>query len=1141
MNIDTRREQILELVRREFVGPDPIDKEGLIQKNGEEILSSDPPRIRYSAGILFPQGSVVLEEDNPESENGEETSIMIEKNEEKVDNSTHNYQSSDMLEDSEELINRSNAFHQSAISLTVAIRKNDNIRVEVKAGQYEKLVVENANGKKGQKYLRSSIQWVNNDKFLTLPDKKERIKKYDVICGEKTDLSFYATYRYEDGESDVMIYTFTLENSKKNDDNSIRDEDCFFQTEFYLFSEESFAHLPESKKININDEDYETNKLLYRNIRNYAIGHGCSADWKINDKKVVEIHTAVFPSYEIKPIVPNTLGDVSLDMYKMSDYGDMKETLKELGKMCELYQSWIEDLKKQSDTLVEHYRKTAIRHIKNCENCHARMFEGLELLRNDPVIQKAFQYMNRSMLLQQLHYNLPLQEWEEDGNGGIIIANPVEMPKIDKPDTWYDKDNRVYGKWRPFQLAFVLINLKSMADKNSSDRKIVDLIWFPTGGGKTEAYLGLTAYTIFMRRLIGEVDEVDEGTAILMRYTLRLLTAQQYERAASMICACELIRKEKEIELGNKRITIGLWVGGDTTPNKMNGDEKSAVKMYESLYRETSEQNPFVMLKCPWCGAKMGVVHVGKHNSIKIPGYHKRRKGRAFEIVFKCSNTGCEFSKEDFDLPLAVVDEVIYKNPPTLLLGTVDKFAMLPYKPEAQKLFGIVNGERVAAPDLVIQDELHLISGPVGSMVGHYETLILELCTDRRNNKITTPKIIASTATISRAKEQCNALYNCGKDSVVQFPPSGIDAGDSFFAKEDQEKIGRKYVGIFAPAASSFATTAIRLYATLLYAAKAINVTNEDERDPYWTNLGYFNSIRELGQTATWINADISEYLHTIYKRRKEDMEIGYKEKRRYINRFEELTSRVRSDKIPEKMQSLSIKYTNKYDQKRPVDICLATNMVSVGVDVPRLGLMTVVGQPKTTSEYIQATSRVGRDIPKAPGIILVLYNPGRPRDKSHYEQFKSYHSKIYSNVEPTSVTPFSAPLRERALHAVLIGLIRLFRSETIFDDPKLFPTDTEIEKVFSIIEERVGKVDVDELENTMDHLDEIIRDWETQMPQKYQDFSAGEALPLMYPSGTKANVNWDGRGMPTPTSMRSVDASCEVKVLSNIYIEEEI
>jgi hypothetical protein len=169
-----------------------------------------------------------------------------------------------------------------------------------------------------------------------------------------------------------------------------------------------------------------------------------------------------------------------------------------------------------------------------------------------------------------------------------------------------------------------------------------------------------------------------------------------------------------------------------------------------------------------------------------------------------------------------VIDDAIYKTPPTLLLGTVDKFAMLPFVPEAQTLFGIFPTGRRTPPDLIIQDELHLISGPLGSMVGHYETMIHELCTDRRNGNEITPKIVASTATISHAKEQCNALYDCGKDHVIQFPPSGIDAGDSFFAVEDKTAAGRKYVGILASGASSYATTTIRLYAALLYAAKAI-------------------------------------------------------------------------------------------------------------------------------------------------------------------------------------------------------------------------------------------------------------------------------------------------------------------------------
>jgi hypothetical protein len=346
-------------------------------------------------------------------------------------------------------------------------------------------------------------------------------------------------------------------------------------------------------------------------------------------------------------------------------------------------------------------------------------------------------------------------------------------------------------------------------------------------------------------------------------------------------------------------------------------------------------------------------------------------------------------------------------------------------------------------------------------------------------------------------------------------------------------------VGILESGASSDSTTMIRLYASILYAAKAIEVESEELRDPYWTNIGYFNSIRELGQVETWIRADIDEYLHVIYKRRYEDKKEGYSG-RRYIRLDEELTSRIESYKIPSRLQNLGIKYSSAEGERNPVDICLATNMISVGVDVPRLGLMTVAGQPKTTSEYIQATSRVGRDS-SSPGLIFTMYRSGRPRDKSHYEQFKSYHSRLYCSVEPTSVTPFSAPLRERALHAIVIGILRLEGNKTYFDDPPKPPADEEVERIKSIIRSRVERIDEDEKDATLKHIDEIVEKWRVEQPQKFQDFSAGNILPLMFPAGTMRNEAWGSqRGMPTQTSMRSVDSSCEAEVLHRYGSEDD-
>jgi len=1124
--MDTRRDQLIEVVEKEFIGPDPIDWEGMTQGNGEEIIRTDPPHIRYLAGILYPRES---REEMVESHESEELPSEKESEEyEPVPIKTKG-SGSEFLENAEELINRSNAYRQSAISLTVAVKRGDVVHVYVSAGVYTTITAKDPVTNKEYRYWpRTAVEWDNDGNALTLSDEKNGIIKIPV---SGTGLQFDITYRYRIGESD--IYTFTLENTKKSSGASVKDDDCYFQTRFCIYSELGFAALSDGQRVT-KDEDYISNQLLYRNTHNYAIGHGTAADWD-DGNPVKWISTATFPKYDIKPIVPSSIEGVSLEMLKMSPYGSFQDTVIELRELCNKYRIWINGLRQEKIALSPEYEQTAARHIANCETCLSRMEEGVKLLEENETVRTAFQYMNLAMLMQQLHYNLPLQRWTDAG----ILELTAPLPNVNNQDTWYGDKTR-YGKWRPFQLAFVLMNLRSMYYRDCNERGIVDLIWFPTGGGKTEAYLGLSAYTIFIRRLM---NKDDKGTAILMRYTLRLLTAQQYERASAMICACDLIRREHEELFGPHRITIGLWVGGTTTPNSI----KEAIKAYDKLY-SGDLNNPFVILKCPWCGAQMGPVHKGL-----IPGYRKYKKSaKSIDFSFRCNNDKCDFHTED--LPLYVIDESIYEKTPTLLLGTVDKFAMLPFRPQAQSLFGFENGVKYTSPDLIIQDELHLISGPLGSMVGHYETLINELCTTRTPSGEIKPKIIASTATISRAKEQCHALYGCDRDDVFQFPPAGLDAGNSFFAKEDRNQNGRRYVGILATGSSSDATTAIRLFAALLYGAKSISVEKESDRDPYWTNIGYYNSIRELGQAATWIRADIDQQLDVMYKRRYDDKRFPSKEEyrnnRRYIWRDEELTSRISGSEVTASLANLNISYPAKVDdegkvKEYPIDICLATNMISVGLDVTRLGLMTVAGQPKTTSEYIQATSRVGRNAKDAPGLVFVLYRPGRPRDKSHYEHFRAYHSRVYCNVEPTSVTPFSAPVRERALHAIMIGMMRLENDSVYNEDPPKSPDNELFKKVCAIIENRVDEIDSAELDSTRNRLKYILECWEDWNPSKWEpklnpDRSYADPLPLMYSAGSQPNVAWGDQGLETPTSMRSVDASCEAEVLPNRYTARE-
>lgn len=1134
---DTRRNQIISIIEKEFIGPDPINWNNMIQSNGEEILTTDPPRTRYIAGVLFPKETTETDVDVNEGE-----SVFLDTTDVSDPGGEPfrrgHAERSDYLEEAEELINRSNDYQQSALSLTVAVKPNDRIFVEVSAGSYTTVSATDAtSGKRVTSYPRKAISWKHDGLCIDLPLPSQGLTKKKI---PGTGLQFDATYRYQ--KAGNTIYTFTLENTNIKKGSTIKDDDCYFQVKFRLKSELGFSPLADSNRVCI-DDDYHSNQLLYRDVHNYAIGHGCAADW--DDGELVSwVETAIFPQYDIKPIVPSTIPGVSLEMLKMSPYGNISDTIKELHLLCKKYREWIEKLEIIKNELDEEYVKTADRHISNCFECLSRMENGVRLLETNEEVRIAFQYMNLAMLMQQLHYNLPLQKWEFDGINDIRLVNPVVMPDVLDSNTWYGNRAR-YGKWRPFQLAFVLINLHSMYDPNCNERSIVDLIWFPTGGGKTEAYLGLSAYTIFIRRL---KNKADKGTAILMRYTLRLLTAQQYERASAMICACDLIRKNNEHLFGNNRIDIGLWVGGTTTPNRV----KEALDVYKKLY-DGEGSNPFVLLKCPWCGAQMGPVQK-EDKQWDLPGYKKVRQSRnSFTFAFRCRNHRCDFSNED--LPLYVIDELIYQKTPTLLLGTVDKFAMLPYLEEAKSIFGYSNGQKKSSPDLIIQDELHLISGPLGSMVGHYETLINELCTTRTGEDEIRPKIIASTATISRAKQQCHALYGCKEDDVFQFPPSGLNAGDSFFANEDKEKNGRRYVGVLATGSSSDATTSIRLYAALLYAAKSMKVEDESKRDPYWTNIGYYNSIRELGQAATWIRADIDQHLDVMYKRRfdqkRYESDEEYQKSRRYIYRDEELTSRISGSDVTASLANLGIKYppTLKEDGKvkdRPIDICLATNMISVGLDVSRLGLMTVAGQPKTTSEYIQATSRVGRDSDNAPGLVFVLYRPGRPRDKSHYEHFKAYHSRIYCNVEPTSVTPFSAPVRERALHAIMIGMMRLEGDDRFNQDPPVFPNDDLIEKVKHIIENRVGTINADELDATIRGMEYVLQLWKNWNPQQWTptknyDWSYADPVPLIFGAGTHRNARWGQQGFPTPTSLRNVDASCEAALLENGYYPKEV
>ena len=662
-------------------------------------------------------------------------------------------------------------------------------------------------------------------------------------------------------------------------------------------------------------------------------------------------------------------------------------------------------------------------------------------------------------------------------------------------------------------LYFILMTLRSTACPDAPDRLTVDLIWFPTGGGKTEAYLGLTAFAIFLRRLC---DPNDTGVHVLMRYTLRLLTAQQFQRAAALVCAMEYLRRHGDDELGPAEFSIGIWLGSATTPNT----RAQAIDHLRNLQHDPRVMNPFLLTRCPWCNAQIGPLKHRRRFMPTVLGY--RRDGN--RVVLHCSDDRCEFFKK---LPVYVVDEDIYEYRPALVIGTVDKFAMLAWRPRARALFGIGDdGKReVSPPGLIIQDELHLISGPLGSVAGIYETVIEELCTDHNSHPPKSPKIICSTATIRRYEEQIRALY--GRSKVALFPPPGIDASDSFFSRYARERDGklsngRMYVGVHAPGLRSMQTVQVRVFTALLQAPMSLG--DGAARDPWWTLLVFFNSLRELGTTKTLLQSDILDYRKVLEYR----MGLERQDMRQFWNIWE-LTSRMRGDEVPEAIAALSIPCTSK--NERPVDVALASSIIEVGIDIDRLSLMCIVGQPKSTSQYIQVSGRVGRKWQERPGLVVVLYNPAKPRDRSHFEKFRSYHERLYAQVEPSSVTPFSPPVLDRFLHAVMVSYVRQaggMNHEA--SSPHPYPKAL-LDYLRNVILQRVQFVDPEEQQTFLEVFERRSREWRTWQRIAWDSSSGVEDPPLLRQAGSYADPDYKHVSWPTPQSMRNVDAECRAAI----------
>lgn len=1047
------RQRIIDAMKTDLMGP-------LME---EEVLDENPKHA-YIIGLLAPQTDMSKGTEDDTSEQEIESVVSYEDGED--------YTAGE--DDDNEPITTTRFQIPSSIGISFYISsQTQNINLDVSWGDYAKSTekITTKEGKEVDKasYTRHPMKETLLVDFSTF----EKNKEFHLVCDSNVRVHV-SRIPLKQGYSLVTAYVM---NRRKNSESNL--ESLMFQVNLKAYSataENIFIAEHICRKVLAVDEFYfEQRPIMGR-------GRGCAATWgKVTNGKTSYVRSDFIPQYEF-PGVSATLSGFDKFFFSMRFMSVKKrkdEIIDKLNLLVRTYEKWIQEKlqndKKMADAVFAKEIGNSV--IEECKSALGRIREGIELLVKDDDAFEAFCFMNRAMLLQRNIMNYS----KKHGSGITCNFGDFVNPK---------DPNNDFG-WRPFQIAFILMNLSAIVNPEHSDRSIVDLLYFPTGGGKTEAYLGLMAFTIANRRLNKTVDGFnrDGGVTAILRYTLRLLTTQQRDRITKMVVAAEILRRKEIPKYGNEPISIGFWVGGGVTPNKFDDLKENPEKPYEARRQRNLIYKQ--LLTCPFCG-----------KALTEDEFYIYPEKKSVEIY--CGDKDCVFYKyksDRMEIPVYLVDEQIYSKCPTIILSTVDKFARLPWDPKTNSIFGRVDrlcsrdgyvvfgedhpkhrktGSLPAAtltsikpflpPELIIQDELHLITGPLGTVYGAYETIIENLCTYANGAKKIKPKYVVSTATIKNASEQAKCLY--ARKETAQFPPNGFEIGDSFFIKEIPIETDpfRKYVGVCAPG-QSVKTTLLRTYAVILQTVFELSKQEEfkDIIDPYYTLVGYYNSIRELGGAVRLLQDDIPKRMWRLTKK------YGY-DHQRYLDRIRniEITSRMTSFEIPKKLEQLETPCT----EKNCLDTAVATNMIAVGMDVDRLGLMVVTGQPKQNSEYIQATSRIGRAF---PGLVVALYNPYRPRDLSHYENFMGYHSQLYRFVEGTTATPFSARARDRVLHALVISAIRLkfpdfAANDTAANISNL--TDEQLQEVKDVIMDRLNIIKPAVRADAENEIDQFIEWW---------------------------------------------------------------
>ncbi len=980
------RQRLVEALKLDLVGP--WAGHALSE---ERLPGWIRPSNWYLTGFLIPSGSppeqsADADEDDDLGEIPEDAGLPEESNEERKA--------------------AKKAFFPSSMGLSFLISANTHsLDIRVRWGNYNLIEIEDKDGKQISVWQREqreeSVTVTLKGSITPITLDVPNSKKLQLHIVDRTVATENLQEHIPLGTRSVSV--FLVNRRSPNKDNP--DVVYAFQPELEVLGKEPFVPRPDPRGAIAEDWDEQVADLHYADTPAYATGHGVSAEWEMTDDTCRLLRTAWIPSAEVEKTETVAIESVELGMDALGTLADGSAAEAALQPLCTQYRAWIKARRAEVVQLSGKRKETAEELLRLAVIAADRIERGITVLAEDSDALDAFRIANRT-IAQALKKRLRIETL----------------------------------RWRPFQLAFILLNLPGIADPSDPHRKTVDLLFFPTGGGKTEAYLGLAAFAMVLRRLRNpdEGGLAGAGVCVIMRYTLRLLTLDQLGRAAGLVCALELERETNSVRYGEWPFEIGLWVGKAATPNILGrkGDGRSdsgRAKVRQFKNDPRGKPSPIPLENCPWCGERFQ-----PDSFTLLPD-----DDRPTELRIVCANFECDFTR-DRALPIVAVDDPIYRRLPSFLIATVDKFASLPWVGKAGVLLGgaerhdqagfygaaeLRQGTRLLSsllpPDLIIQDELHLISGPLGTMVGLYEAAIEALCKREINGRTVLPKIVASTATVRRAQDQIQALF--ARPITQIFPPLGPDRKDSFFARTvpSSETPARLYLGICAQGRNPKEIMR-RVWLALMGAAERAyhnaggHKNPNNPADPYMTVLGYFNSLRELGGARRIIEEQIQNTIKAYGRRKRIGEERGLFRDRRTFSEVVELTSRVPTNKVAEARQRLGTLF---HDRQR-VDCAIATNMISVGLDIPRLGLMVVLGQPKTHAEYIQATSRVGRD-DKRPGLVLTLLNIHKPRDRSHYECFRHYHETFYRSVEVGSVTPFSARALDRGFAGALVGLAR--------------------------------------------------------------------------------------------------------------------